>query len=120
MKSHLLAMWMIFCCAFWVGCDSEEGPPAPGGTDTLPTLGADQSSDESIEQAADQMLQDAGDEVKQIADKVSDTSDEIISQANALADEAESVVSSLNAETGSVPALDVSGQLFPSVLIKCR
>jgi len=116
MKTFLLAIGMIFCGAFWVGCDSEEGAAAPGGTtDALPMLGADQSSDESIdiEQAADQMLQDAGDEVKQVADKVSD---EAVTQAKALTDEAESVASSLIADTNAELTLDAPSQSFQQFL----
>ena len=115
MKTVLLAMLMIFCGAFWVGCDSEEGPAAPGtpgGTiDTLPRLGVDQSRDESVgvEQAADQIVEDAEREVEQVAD-------EVVTQAKALADETESVASSVIADTGSRLPLDASGQSLSQFL----
>ena len=117
MKTVLLAIGMIFCGAFWVGCDSEEGPaaPAPGSTKALPALGADRSRDESIdmEQAADEMVQDAEREVKQIAEKASD---EVVMQAKAFTDEAESVASGLIADADVERALDATGLSLPQFL----
>ena len=110
MKTLSLTMSMLFCGALLVGCDSEEGPAAPGGADSLPTLSADQQSNESIKETTENMLGDAKGKLKEMSDKASD---EVVTQAKALTDKAESIASGIK---DSVPALELSDQSFKEFL----